>query len=633
MSMQFGCWNFDGKPVTRPYGANVNSVISQRGPDGGGEFSQDGVLVACEAFDTTKQRCHERQPRVLHSGCVLTFDGRLDNRDALTKELHLSSDADRSDAEIVGAAYERWGTDSLRMLVGDWALTVWNPGERSLLLAKDPIGVRALYYSLSSGRVTWSTLLEPLIESSGSALKLDEEYIAGWLSFLPAPDLTPYLGISSVLPASFVRIEGGRMTTARYWDFDPTNKIRCSSDKDYEDRFRALFREAVRRRLRSDWPVLAELSGGIDSSSIVCVADSLLESEPCLTERLDTVSYFDDSEPSWNERPYFTAVEHQRRRTGCHVDVGLIDASESHWTTDRFRVFPGSGAGSRLIHELQQLIASGGNRVLLSGIGGDEFTGGVPTPVPELADLLRGARWLELARKLKAWALAKRTPWIQLLGETLRGFAPSRFRCAGESRKPAPWLTADFVRRQLPALSGYQRRLRVFGPAPSYQAHCSALETVQRQIAFLASSSELRCEHRYPYLDRDLLEFLFSIPREQLVRPGERRSLVRRSLAGIVPDMVLNRKRKAFVSRQPRVAIANQWNTLVERIPQMISVSLGVVDPGGFRAALEEARCGRDVAILPLLRTLELESWLRGLGDKTITENERPESTTHERFA
>ena len=80
-------------------------------------------------------------------------------------------------------------------------------------------------------------------------------------------------------------------------------------------------REAVRRRLRSDSPILAELSGGMDSSSIVCMADTIIARGNAETPRLDTLSYYDDSEPNWNERPYFTKVEEKRGRTGCHIDV------------------------------------------------------------------------------------------------------------------------------------------------------------------------------------------------------------------------------------------------------------------------------------------------------------------------
>src|SRR5262249_59217617 len=118
------------------------------------------------------------------------------------------------------------------------------------------------------------------------------------------------------------QLRRGKQTVSKYWDFDPSKRISYPTDAEYEEHFRIVFGEAVRRRLRSDSPILAELSGGMDSSSIVCMADTIIARADAETPRLDTVSYYNDSEPNWNERPYFTKVEEKRRRTGCHIDVG-----------------------------------------------------------------------------------------------------------------------------------------------------------------------------------------------------------------------------------------------------------------------------------------------------------------------
>src|SRR6202034_2975947 len=244
----------------------------------------------------------------------------------------------------------------------------------------------------------------------------------------------------------------------------------------------------------------------------------------------------------------------------------------------------------------------------LSGIGGDEFTGGVPTPVPELADLLVRAKFRKLAQQLKVWAIAKRSPWFHLLWEALGQFAPSALAGIPEHTRPTPWIEPRFIKRHEEALSGYPRRWRFLGPLPSFQENFLTLSGMRRQVSCAASTSGLLCERRYPYLDRDLLGFIFAIPREQLARPGERRSLMRRALSGIVPDALLRRERKAFVARSPRVTISNQWASLVAMSREMVSASLGLVDSRAFSQALEEARCGKRVAIIPLLRTFEMES-------------------------
>jgi len=94
--------------------------------------------------------------------------------------------------------------------MGDWALSVWNPKDRSLILAKDPIGTRYLYYSLDKDQVSWSTILDPLVLLAEKTFALEEEYIAGWLSFFPATHLTPYVGIHSVPPASSALLRAGK---------------------------------------------------------------------------------------------------------------------------------------------------------------------------------------------------------------------------------------------------------------------------------------------------------------------------------------------------------------------------------------------------------------------------------------
>jgi asparagine synthase (glutamine-hydrolysing) len=230
---------------------------------------------------------------------------------------------------IVAAAYEKWGANCFAKLIGDWALSIWNPGNRSLILAKDPIGTRHLYYSFDNNQVTWSTILDPLVRLAGKTFALNEEYIAGWFSMFPAVDLTPCVGIHSVPPSSSVLLRPGKHAVSKYWDFDPKNKIRYRTEAEYEEHFRVVFAKAVQRKLRSDRPVLAELSGGRDSSSIVCMADTIIARGAADTPRLDTISYYDDSEPNWNERPYFTKVEEKRGRTGWHVNVGAQDPEKS----------------------------------------------------------------------------------------------------------------------------------------------------------------------------------------------------------------------------------------------------------------------------------------------------------------
>jgi len=613
VSVQFGIWNFDDKRPLLDLPEKVNTVLAPYGPDDSNSYSKNGVTVLYRAFHTTKEDRREAQPYISETGSVLTWDGRLDNRSDFIDQFSESLSIDSADVSVVAAAYDRWGTGCFAKLIGDWTLSIWNPSDYSLILAKDPIGTHHLYYSVEKDQVTWCTILDPLVLFAGRPFALNQEYIAGWFSFFPAAHLTPYIGIDSVPPSCFVRLERGRRTISKYWDFDPGKRIRYRTDAEYEEHFRNIFAEAVRRRLRSDAPILAELSGGMDSSSIVCMADTIIARGAAETPRLDTLSYYNDSEPNWDEYPYFRKVEEKRGRAGCHIDVGTRASFTFEFDSDTFAATPGSAGGqlNEASRQFAMCVASQGNRVVLSGIGGDEVTGGVPSPTPELMDLLTSARLRALARQLKIWALNKRKPWFHLFIEAARGFFLSALVGLPEQTRPAVWLHPRFVRNNRVALTGYPSRVKWFGPLPSFQENLSTLDALRRQLACSPDSARPLYEKRYPYLDRSLLEFIYAIPREQIIRPGHRRSLMRRALLGIVPAELLNRRRKAYLARSLRADISAMWPNIIEMSEQMISTSLEILDPKAFCEAIHKARRGQEVSIVPLMRTLGIEFWLR----------------------
>jgi asparagine synthase (glutamine-hydrolysing) len=617
MSVQFGRWNFNGQPCAPEYLEKVGASLAPYGPDSNEAYSKNGVQVLYRAFYTTKESRREKQPHISQSGLVITWDGRLDNRSELFSQLRSVLSSNSTDVEIVAAAFERWGNRCLEKLIGDWALSVWNPNDRSVLLAKDPMGTHRLYYSMEEDHLTWSTTLDPLVLFAGKQFEICEKYIAGWFSAYPATHLTPYAGVYSVSPSCSVSLRPGKCMVSKYWDFDPEKRIRYRTDPEYEEHFRSVFAKAVQRKLRSDSPVLSELSGGRDSSSIVCMADTIIARGQAECPRLDTISYYDDSEPNWNERPYFTKVEEKRGRKGWHIGAHEFEkGTEVELPGGSYAPAPNyPGYDGRTSSQIRACLASQGNRVLLSGIGGDEVMGGAPTETPELQDLLVRGQLRTLARQLKAWALEKRKPWIHLFRDAAREFLPLRLGGLPKEMRSAFWLQPRFVKRHWEPLHGYVSRARFFGPLPSFQANVGALDMVRRQLGQVAPPFEPTIDKRYPYLDRDLLEFIFAIPREQLLRPTQRRSLMRRALIGIVPDEILNRKTKAFVERAPHLQISRDWAKLAEETQNMMSVSLGIVHAQRISEALHKAKRADDdkFPILILMRTFWVEGWLKVL--------------------
>ena len=262
---------------------------------------------------------------------------------------------------------------------------------------------------------------------SGDQFTLNDEYIAGYLSLWPGAHLTPYREIQSVAPAHFVRIRDTNIATHPYWTFNPRLKIRYQTDAEYEDHFRQLFRQAVRRRLRSDSTILAELSGGLDSSSIVCMAEDILAKEGAETPSIDTFSFCDREEPSEEDFLYFTKVEEKRGRIGHRAELkGLGDAFSFEYR--QFVATPGFGVRQELKNAQLDVIRQNKYRVVLSGLGGDEFLGQALDPRVQMADSLVRLRVRELARQLLAWSLLMRRPLVQLFLETLALLFPISFR-------------------------------------------------------------------------------------------------------------------------------------------------------------------------------------------------------------
>jgi len=608
MSPQFGIWKFDGGSLPTSDLERMGSMLAAYGLDDTHGHDAPGMHIRYCGFHTTRESRRESQPCSLLSGSVVTWDGRLDDRKRWIEPLRGAVSEQSSDSEIVSAVWEIWGVEALPKMVGDWALSVWDARKQALLLAKDFAGTRQLFYRVCANEILWSSILDPLIEWPGDPLDIEEEYVAGWLGFLPRADLTPYRGIQSVPPSCYVLATRSGITIREHWCFDPSVQLYYRTDAEYEQHFRIAFAESIKRRLRSEQPILSELSGGMDSSSIVCVADSLLARGETDAPRLDTISYYDDREPNWNELPLVKEVEQKRGRVGFHLNARPTEGSSAFPASAECRIAPAYCRASQTHAAKASLLRTEGYRVLLSGLGGDEVLGGVPAPGPELSDALAAREFHQLYRKLTLWAIVQRRPVLHLFADIVNSFLPRAFASLPPHLKPPRWLAPRFVRQYRQALEGYETRLHLTGPRPSFQENVSTFDVIRRQLGCQFPSREFPSETRYPYLDRDLVVFLYSIPREQIVRPEERRSLMRRALRDIVPAGILNRKRKAFVV-QAAIQVAN-WR-MQEMRGEMLSGELGIVNPKALAAEVEDARSGKTVNVVAILRALELECWLR----------------------
>jgi asparagine synthase (glutamine-hydrolysing) len=540
-------------------------------------FGRAGMGV--QPYSTHERSSLDSSPLSDRFGNAVVLDGRLDNFDILCNLLGLKGQV-TSDSEIVLAGFARWGKDCFARFTGDWAIAIWSLQDESLYLARDHAGTRTLYFSQTREGFRFSTYLETFLHGKHRP-SLDEEYATRYLSGLPTGDRTPYRDVTAVTPAHFLLFAGGQLRRCAHWDWVSKDLIEYQDDREYEDHFLELFAQSVKRRTGPGAPILAQLSGGMDSSSIVCMSDSLRRSKGASAgDLLDTISYFDDTEPHWNERPYFSAVEHFRGKRGHHVDVSdRSQTLEELPGSDGFYSLPGSDKSSKAAEQvLDSIVASGGYRVLLSGIGGDELLGGVPSTIPQLADLLVSGQMRSFGSVALESCISTRRPFIELLLEAATYPLRLHFhRQIPNSNRLPPWLTRRAVyvlKRSAPPYP----ECRSIRSRPSAVASGMGWWGLLETMPHLAPRIGLRLEYRYPYLDRDLVDYLHRIPNGQLVRPGRRRSLMRRALSGIVPSEVLERRRKGFLSRSRGMLLVEKSESLRLRMAHSDLISVGLVD-------------------------------------------------------
>ena len=613
MSAQAGIYNFDQSPVDPILLQRMADAIAPYGPDGACQCVRGSLGMVYRAFHTTRESRFETQPYTSRRGHVMTWDGRLDNREELIQLLGHDLTLERTDVAIAADAFDQWGTNGFRRLIGDWAVSIWRPQQHEVIFAVDYMAIRHIFYYLKKGNIWWSTNLASLVLLSGDRFHIDDDYIAGYFANDPDAHLTPYHEISQVPPGRFVRVRDARVTVERYWRFNPKSRVRYKSDAEYEHHFRHVFRQSVRRRLRSDSPILAELSGGLDSSSIVCMADNILAKEATQTPRLDTLSFYDKTEPNGDDWLYFPIVEQKRGRVGAHIDASTLGSSPASFEYDEFMPLPGYvDAGGKLGDERAAVVRDGGYRVVLSGIGGDEFMGGIPNPSAQLADLIVQCKLVSLATQLMAWSLVKRRPWIHLLWNAVAELLPpSLGQYFIKQAQVEPWIEKRFAKRTRIAI----RQLDVdqhFGLwLPTRRSLIGGVLLMANKLAKCTPRKLALEEARFPYLDQNLIEFILSIPANQLLRAGERRSLARRSLATIVPQEILSRRTKQIGARTPIVALEKNWKDLQTALASPLSSRLGYINRNYFLKTLHEATNGKEIHIVRMLRTISLEFWLR----------------------
>ena len=614
MSILVGLYRPEGHVVEEHELIRLSSATDRYAPDSAFVRASGPVGMAFQPFYTHERLRLECEPTVDQHGNMLTLDGRIDNHSELCRQLNIAA-ADTPDSVIVLKAFERWGQHCFRRLVGDWAIALWSHSERSLYLARDHAGTRTLYFEQRDGVLLWSTYLEPLVNSHGQHA-IDEDFVACYLACQPIRNLTPYRGITAVPPAHYLVFRGGEPKRLAHWDWMQRGRLFYKSTNEYDEHFISLFRQSVERRTGDGIPILAELSGGMDSSSIVCMSDHMrCADRPAPKPLLDTLSYYDDTEPNWNERPIFTAVEAKRGKTGIHIDTAGFGRMFEPPPNGYLQ--PGRDKSSSQQDEnLHRLLSERGVQVILSGMGGDELLGGVPAAHPELADHLVAGRFRTLLARGVDWSLPNRTPLLRLLVSTAKYCIHCYHPPALEWDRIPPWLPSSLTNRCHQLETHAIERIPTIGFRPSAIENGQTWWHIMETLPHLFQGLFHRPEYRYPYLDRDLVEFLHRVPRQELAQPGRRRAMMRRALRNIVPPEVLERRRKGFLIRKRLVSMRANKNAFDRLLADSIVLHRFSIDKSPLRWALDQTLQGQDIRWWPAIdRLVLLELWLRSRGD------------------
>jgi asparagine synthase (glutamine-hydrolysing) len=557
----------------------------------------------------------EVQPARDSTGNVIVYDGRLDNYRDIAGDLDLRAE-ETSDSEIILRAYERWGENCFLRLIGDWALALWDSRMRTLYLGRDHAGARTLHYSRDAfGTITWATFLDSYVKTS-ILDELDPVYLASYLALVPCYGRTPYRSVRAVMPGHLVAANEKETTATQFWVPDVAELSPRGSIEDHKTEFLRLLEQAVERRTPLGAPALTQLSGGMDSTSIVCIADCLRHRHPSSQGPIETLSYFDDSDPTWNERPYFTLVEERLGRTGFHIDVSRFKSSFNRPAKIGARyLYPGIDESTIMKDaEVYSITHASGHRAIISGIGGDEFTGGLANPEAEVAGLFSKGRFLLGFHKSLEWCLDRRISARDFSQRMGYYWTRHTFRTSSPvPTTPVPWLSATAHQHCLTAIA--ERPLARFIPFLTSLRACDFSETwwsTLRTQPHLKPSEVYRYEYRYPYLDRDLLEFLLRLPEDELARPGRRRFLMRAALKGIVPEEILERRRKAFLLSSPLSNLRQLTPALSSAIKASVLAEEGYVDRAVIELALAGIVSGEEIQSWGALsRFVALETWIR----------------------
>jgi asparagine synthase (glutamine-hydrolysing) len=619
-----GKLNFDAdRAIDRDTLSAMTQVIAHRGPDSDGFYTGPGIGLGFRRLSIIDLSTGD-QPIANEDGTVwVIFNGEIYNFVEVRAELEARGHRfrTRTDTEVIVHAYEQWGEDCVQRFRGMFAFAVWDEPRRRLLLVRDRLGVKPLYYSTTAHGVTFGSEIKSLLEDPDVPREWSAESVDAYLAlqYVPSPR-TIFTSIWKLPAAHLLVAENGRVRTRRYWDLVFTGDGDPSREAEYLDRLEEAVDEAVRLRMVSDVPLGAFLSGGIDSSLVV---SSMVKAAP---GRVVTTSVGFDDEP-YDELEHARVVaEHLGTEAYERVvrpDIAAL-LPKLAWHLDE----PFADSSAVPTYYVSQT-AREHVTVALSGDGGDEMWAGYARHRVERAEHV--ARRILGARVGRfAGRMAGRLPHAIKGARSLGHLAlPTADACAF---KHAYGLFEGHGRHALYA-GDFAAEVRDADPFHGFRLayhSCGSPDPVDRALyvdvkTYLVDdilmkvdkmSMAVSLEARDPLLDHRLLEFVATIPSSLKLGHGRSKYLLRRLLAKRIPQSIVDRPKQGFE------APIGEWlrGPLAPMVDDLLMdgrlADRGVFDAREVRRVWQEHRSGARDHRHRLWSLVMLELWFRQFVDR-----------------
>ena len=619
-----GKFNFDPhRGIDRERLTAMTSVIAHRGPDADGFYVGDGIGLGHRRLSIIDLSTGDQPLSNEERTIWVVFNGEIYNFADIRSELEAHGHRFRthSDTEVIVHAYEQWGDDAVDRFRGMFAFALWDEPRRRLLLVRDRIGVKPLYFSPTDAGITFGSEIKALLEDPDVPRDWSAEALDAYLTlqYVPSPQ-TIYRSVFKLPAAHLLVAEHGSISVRRYWDLQFTGDGDPAREHEYLDRLEALVNESVRLRLVSDVPLGAFLSGGIDSSAVVASM-----AEACGADRVITTSVGFD-EGAFNE------LEHARvvaRHLGVrqHEKIVRSDIADLLPTLAWHLDEPFADSSAVPTYYVSQA-ARQHVTVALSGDGGDELWAGYARHRVEQWELT-ARQWLGDSGGRIAGRVAARLPLAVKGARSLRHLALSPGdACA---RKHAYGLFDADVRHSLYS-PDFARAVRDADPFAGFRAAydaCRSRDPLDRALyvdvrTYLVDdimtkvdkmSMAVSLESREPLLDHKLLEFAATVPAALKLKHGQGKYLLRRLLGRRIPASIVDRPKQGFaapIGEWLRGPLAPMVDGL---LPDGRLRDRGVFDDRAVAAMWREHRGGAHDHRHRLWSLVMLELWFRQFVD------------------